>query len=85
LKLLWIQGVEIYDGLMKEDFTLRCMLFITINDYLAFGNSSGQTIKGPNACVQCLENTTSNYLRTCRKMVTCGIAGFCLRLIVITR
>ena len=51
LKLLWIEGVKIYDALLQTDFTLRCMLFITINDCPAYGNSSGQTIKGGNACV----------------------------------
>ena len=63
LKLLWIEGVRMYDALMQEDFTLRCILFLTINDYPAFGNSSGQTIRGKAACVQCIENTAHKYLR----------------------
>jgi hypothetical protein len=51
LKLLWTKGVQIYDAHLKENFTLRCMLFITINDYPAYGNSSAQATKGTNACV----------------------------------
>ena len=69
LKLLWEEGVKIYDAYREEHFTLRCMLFITINDYPAFGNTSRQAIKGFNACVQCLENTTSLFLKKCKKMV----------------
>ena len=69
LKLLWIEGVQIYDAHLKENFTLRCMLFITINDYPAYGNTSGQAIKGANACVQCLDKTSSYYLHAWKKMV----------------
>ena len=69
LKRLWIEGVQIYDAHVKMSFTLRCMLFITINDYLAYGNASGQAIKGTNACVQCLDNTSSKWLKECKKMV----------------
>jgi hypothetical protein len=69
LKLLWSEGVKIYDAHVKTNFTLRCMLFITINDYPAYGNASGQAIKGTNACVQCLDNTSSVWLHECKKMV----------------
>jgi hypothetical protein len=69
LKLLWTEGVEIYDAHLKENFTLRCILFININDYPAYGNSSGKAIKGTNACVQCLDKTTSLYFHECKKMV----------------
>jgi hypothetical protein len=51
LKLLWTKGVQIYDAHLKENFTLRCMLFITINDYPSYGNSFAQSTKGTNACV----------------------------------
>ena len=61
--------MEYEDAFAKESFTLKCMLFITINDYPALGNTSGQTIKGYDACVQCLENTTALWLPKCRKMV----------------
>ena len=69
LKLLWIEGVQIYDAHLEENFTLRCMLFITINDYPAYGNTSGQAIKGANACVQCLDKIASYYLHAWKKMV----------------
>ena len=64
LELLWKEGVKVYDALLKKDFTLRCILFLTINDYPAFGNSPGQPVHGNKACVQCVENTT--YLRLMR-------------------
>ena len=51
LRRLWIEGVKIYDAHAKMSFTLRCILFITINDYPAYGNISGQAIKGFNACL----------------------------------
>ena len=69
LERFWIQGLQIYDAFAKESFTLRCMLFITINDYPALGNSSGQTIRGPHGCVKCIKNTASKYLHHCRKTV----------------
>src|ERR1051325_4571069 len=46
LKILWENGVEVYDGYMKENFNLRAMLFGTINDFPAYGNLSGYSIKG---------------------------------------
>ena len=33
LELLWDEGVVIYDAFKQQSFTLRCMLFLTINDY----------------------------------------------------
>ena len=51
LQRLWDDGVRIYDAFKRESFTLKCMLFITINDYPAYGNTSGQAVKGFNACV----------------------------------
>ena len=69
LRRLWIKGVKIYDAHAKMSFTLRCMLFITINDYPAYGNLSGQAIKWFNACVQCVDKTASSWLFLCKKMV----------------
>ena len=69
LKLLWDEGVKVWDAHIKKNFTLRCMLFITINDYPANSNCSGQTIKGSNACVQCLVDTASRWLKHSKKTV----------------
>ena len=44
-------------------------MFLTIIDYPAYGNCSGQVVKGDNACVQCLDKTASYYLHAWKKMV----------------
>ena len=38
------------------------MLFVTINDWPALGNLSGQTNKGYRACTHCLDGTDGIYL-----------------------
>ena len=67
LLLLWNDGVLVRDGFKRESFRLRALLFVTINDYLALGNLAGQTTKGPNGCVQCLDETCSIWLKKSRK------------------
>jgi len=42
LKLMWDQGVEVFDGFANETFKLHAMLFCTINDFSAYGNLSGR-------------------------------------------
>ena len=59
LKMLWTEGVVVWDAHLKVNFTLRCILFITINEYPALGNCSGQSIREFNAYVQCIVETTS--------------------------
>ncbi|XP_062014257.1 uncharacterized protein LOC133730737 [Rosa rugosa] len=55
LKLLW-EGVNgFYDAIKNETFTLRALLFWTINDFPAYGNLSGSIVKGYNACPICLD------------------------------
>ncbi|XP_027915741.1 uncharacterized protein LOC114175171 [Vigna unguiculata] len=46
LKLLWEEGVDVYDSYSQELFCLRAMLFCTINDFPAYGNLSGYSVKG---------------------------------------
>ncbi|XP_054797439.1 uncharacterized protein LOC129302523 [Prosopis cineraria] len=58
-KLLWEIGVEVYDGYREEKFNLRALLFGTINDFPAYGNLSGYSIKGKLGCPICEENTYS--------------------------
>nr|KYP66441.1 hypothetical protein KK1_012735 [Cajanus cajan] len=41
-KMLWETGVEVFDAYREEKFTMRAMLFCTINDFPAYGNLSGQ-------------------------------------------
>ncbi|XP_019181675.1 PREDICTED: uncharacterized protein LOC109176735 [Ipomoea nil] len=50
LKMLWNEGVQVYDAYTRSNFTLRAMIFCTINDFPAYGNLSGYTTKGAKAC-----------------------------------
>ena len=43
-------GVRVWDEHKGEEFDLRALLFVTINDWPALSNLSGQTNKGYNAC-----------------------------------
>ena len=47
---LWSdEGVRVWDEYKQEEFNLRALLFVTINDWPALSNLSGQTKKGYNA------------------------------------
>ncbi|XP_062014292.1 uncharacterized protein LOC133730785 [Rosa rugosa] len=68
LKILW-DGVEgVYDAYRNQYFTLKAVLFWTINDFPAYGNLSGSIVKGYNACPICLENTKPLRLSHGQKM-----------------
>lgn len=62
LKLLWNEGVSMYDAHTNSDFTLRAMVFCTINDFPAYGNLSGYKTKGEQACPICEEDMEPTYL-----------------------
>ena len=68
-KTLWQPGVEVYDAYTKMCFRMHAMLFCTINDFPAYGNLSGYTVKGRSACPICEENTSSLWLDNCKKTV----------------
>ena len=53
LKMLWDTGVEVFDAYREQNFYLRAMLFCTINDFPAYGNLSGYSVKGYYACRIC--------------------------------
>ncbi|XP_058775331.1 uncharacterized protein LOC131649595 [Vicia villosa] len=76
LKHLWETGVEVYDEYKKESFKLRAMLFGTINDFPAYGNLSGYSVKGQLACPVCEDNTHSIRLDHCMKNVFLGHRRF---------
>ena len=65
-----------WDEDKQETFTLRALLFVTINDWPALSNISGQSNKGYNACTHCLDETESVYLKHCRKVVYMGHRRF---------
>ena len=69
LKVLWVDGVEIFDAFASETFMMRAMLFCTINDFPAYGNLSGYSVKGHKACPICEENTAAHQLKHGRKTV----------------
>ena len=69
-------GVRAWDEHMGEEFDLKALLFMTINDWPALSNLSGQTNKGYHGCTHCLDNTDSIYLESCRKNVYLGHCRF---------
>ena len=41
LKLLWVEGVDVYDASTKENFTMHAALLWTVNDFLIYSLLSG--------------------------------------------
>src|SRR6266542_6979398 len=52
------------------------MMFCTIQDLPALGNTSGQTVKGSKECVTCMENTMSLSLKNYGKVMYMGHRRF---------
>jgi len=69
LKLMWDQGVEIFDRFGNENFKMHAMIFCTINDILKYGNLSGYNVKDHKACPICEEDTASQQLKHGRKTI----------------
>lgn len=69
LRLLWEKGVDVLDAYSGEHFNMRAMLFCTINDFPAYGNLSGYTVKGHKACLICEVNTCYHQLKHGNKTV----------------
>jgi len=44
LKLMWDQGVEVFDRFANQTFKLHAMLLCTINDFPGYGNLSGYSV-----------------------------------------
>ena len=77
LLLLWCEEcVRMWDEYKQEDFNLRALLFVTINDWPALSNLLGQSNKGYRACTHCLEDTDCMWLTHCRKCVYMGHRRF---------
>jgi len=62
------EGVLVFDGFRKETFEMRAMLFCTMNDFPAYGNLSGYSVKGHHACPICEEDTSYIQLKHGRKI-----------------
>ncbi|KAL6557621.1 hypothetical protein OROMI_017971 [Orobanche minor] len=58
-----------YDAYSRTKFTLRAMIFCTINDFPAYGNLSGYTVKGKEACPICLDDMEAVRLKHSQKHV----------------
>ena len=72
---LWSdEGVRVWDEYKQEEFPLRALLFVTINDWPALSNISGQSNKGYKACTHCLDKTDSAYIG--KKIVYMGHRQF---------
>ena len=76
LKMLWEEGVDVYDGFTRQLFKLHAMLFCTINDFPVYGNLSGYSTKGHKACPICEEDTCHHQLQHGRKTVYLGHRRF---------
>jgi len=50
LRKLWEDRVDVWDANMQQTFTLHAMVFCTINDFPAYENLSGYSVKGHHAC-----------------------------------
>lgn len=69
LKFMWEAGVDVYDVYRKEFFKLRVVIFGTINDFLAYDNLLGYSMKGKCACLICEDNKNWMLLEHCKKNI----------------
>ena len=63
LQTLWAVRVEAYEAYRKEFFNLQAVLLWTINDFSAYENLVGFTVKGYNACPYYGVDTTKCRLK----------------------
>ncbi|XP_057803523.1 uncharacterized protein LOC131018837 [Salvia miltiorrhiza] len=76
LKELWEVEIKAYDAYHDQSFTLKYVLLWTINDFLAYGNLSGCSVKGYKACSICADKTHSKWLPHSRKVSYIGHRQF---------
>ena len=69
LRKLWVDGVDVYDQSVQQTFRLCAMIFCTINDFSAYGNLSGYSVKGHHACPICEKNTSYIQLKHGKKTI----------------
>ena len=72
LQILWDVGLEAHDAYKNEYFNLRAVLLWTINDFPAYGNLAGCTVKGYYACPYCGVETPKCRLKHSGKNVYIG-------------
>ncbi|XP_058768330.1 uncharacterized protein LOC131642060 [Vicia villosa] len=76
LRVLWEEGVDVFDAHSSEQFNMRAMLFCTINDFPAYGNLSWYKVKGHKACPICEKDTCYHQLEKGNKTVYLGHQKF---------
>ncbi|XP_028097569.1 uncharacterized protein LOC114297356 [Camellia sinensis] len=64
LTTLWEHGVQTYDALNGQIFTMHAAVMWTINDFPAYGSLSGWSTKGYLACPNCNMDASSQSLRS---------------------
>ncbi|XP_020237448.1 uncharacterized protein LOC109816744 [Cajanus cajan] len=69
LRILWEEGVDVFDGYRQQSFKLQAIIFCTINDFPAYGNLSGYSVKGHHACPICEKQTSYLQLKHGKKTV----------------
>ena len=68
MKILWETGVQILDEYHKDYFTLRAIIFVTINNYPIIFTLSRQ-FKGMVGCKLCIDGTAYMSLDASKKLV----------------
>ena len=68
--------VNTYDAFKAEYFTLHVALLWTINDFPAYDDLSGWSVKGHLACPICNKDTWSRYLPHWNKLCDMGHRRF---------
>ena len=63
LRKLWEDGVDVWDRNLQQSFRLCSMVFCTIDDFPAYGNLSGYSVKGHHACPICERETSFIQLK----------------------
>ena len=77
LLLLWgDEGVQMWDEYKQENFNLRALLFVTINDCLLLVTCQDIRTMGYKACTHCLDDTDNIWLTYCKKVVYMGHRRF---------
>ena len=76
LKIIWEEKVAVFYAYHQENFKLQTILLWTINDFSAYENLSGYSVKGYKACPVCKEDTFSLHLKHSRKTVYLGFQRF---------
>jgi hypothetical protein len=68
MKEMWKEGLRVWDEYCKKHFTLRAIIFVTINDLPANFLLSGQ-LEGKFGCLICINNMSYKYLTASSKVV----------------